>query len=488
MESALGAHLDRLRSVARPILGILWGLATPALPALSKTPGEVHCYHLACHRVLTIAETKSLVGGSRILVASIYDGPHVDHSNVGELTSSGEKFDPDNSSQVGSSIYPDGTELLLWNPLNGRAAHVRIKDFGSFRSNRTLDVTKGVAKQLDITRQSGNALVVTVVAPPPSGEPAYRSFRTYSETKGYVGIYDEEALAALAKKLTAEAKNRELVGPRDTIRTANHLVGTLFDVTPQASLQSLPPVETAVLVTPPLMDAIDVQPALVIAFDPSAYGPAPGARTEGPKFANYAALCLIIVSMGIILLQRLSRGMVIAMNANRIQNSLEHRLQAPKELTRTPQREAVSPVEPPAWLSIIGPDLQISGCLITSHDVTIEGSINGDCVCRHLVIKPTGKLTGDVVAEEVLVDGSIKGRLLAKKVGLASRAVVIGDVSYCDLSVERNATLEATVSRISQEAWLTTRERNQTGRRLGSRPFPTLSADRATRDERARGE
>jgi len=106
-------------------------------------------------------------------------------------------------------------------------------------------------------------------------------------------------------------------------------------------------------------------------------------------------------------------------------------------------------------LSIIGPELQISGCLITSHDVTIEGSINGDCVCRHLVIKPTGKLTGDVVAEEALVGGSIKGRLLAKTVGLASRAVVIGDVSYCDLIVERNATLEATVRRISREAWLT---------------------------------
>ena len=455
MGSALGAHLDRLRSVAGPIVGILWGLATPALPALAKTPGEVHCYHLSCHRVLTIAETESLVGRSRILVASFYDDPHVDPSNTGELTSSGEKFDADNSSRVASSIYPDGTELLLWNPINGRAAHVRINDFGPFRSNRTLDVTKGVAKQLDITRQGAIALVVTVIAPPPSGEPTYRSFRTYSKTKGYVGIYDEEALAALAKKLTAESENRELVGPRDIIRTANHLVGTLFDMTPQSSLQSLPPVETTVLVTPPLADAIDVQPALVVAFDPSAYGPAPEARTERLKFANYAALCLITASMGIILLQRLSRGMVIAMNANRTQSSLEHRLQAPKELTRTPPREAASAVEPPARLSIIGPELQISGCLITSHDVTIEGSINGDCVCRHLVIKPTGKLTGDVVAEEALVGGSIKGRLLAKTVGLASRAVVIGDVSYCDLIVERNATLEATVRRISREAWLT---------------------------------
>ena len=427
-----------MRSVAGPILGILLGLAIPALPALSKTPGEVHCYHLSCHRVLTIAETEGLVGGSRILVASFYDDPHVDPSNAGGLTSSGEKFDADNSSRVGSSIYPDGTELLLWNPLNGRAVLVRIKDFGPFRSNRPLDLRKGVAKQLDINRQGVNALVVTVIAPPPSGEPTYRSFHTSSKIKGYVGIYDEEALAALAKKLTAESENRELVGPRDTIRTANHLVGTLFDVTPRASLQSLPPMETTVLVTPPVIDAIDVQPALVVAFDPTAYGPAPEVRTERLKFASYLALCLITAWMGIIFLQRLSPGMV--MSANRTRSSLEHRLHAPAELARTPPREALSAVEPPAWSSIIGPELQISGCLKTSHDVTIEGSLDGDCVCRHLVIKPTGRLTGDVVAEDVLVDGSIKGRLLAKTVSLASRAVVIGDISYCDLIVERNAT------------------------------------------------
>ena len=41
----------------------------------------------------------------------------------------------------------------------------------------------------------------------------------------------------------------------------------------------------------------------------------------------------------------------------------------------------------------------------------------------------------------------------AKTVGLTSRAVVVGDVNYCDLIVERRATLEATVQRISRECW-----------------------------------
>jgi cytoskeletal protein CcmA (bactofilin family) len=77
-----------------------------------------------------------------------------------------------------------------------------------------------------------------------------------------------------------------------------------------------------------------------------------------------------------------------------------------------------------------------------------------------LIVKPTGKLTGDVVAEEVLVEGSLRGRILAKTVGLTSQAVVKGNVGYCDLIVERRATLEATVRRISREAWVISREEN----------------------------
>ena len=37
--------------------------------------------------------------------------------------------------------------------------------------------------------------------------------------------------------------------------------------------------------------------------------------------------------------------------------------------------------------SFIGPDLQIQGCLISTSDVHVEGYIDGDCVCRQLVIK-----------------------------------------------------------------------------------------------------
>lgn len=487
--------LGRLRSLVGRILSVLWVLATPALPVLSKTPGEVHCYNLTCHRVLTIAETERLVSSTRVLVASYYDDPRVDRSNTGALTSSGEKFDADNSSRAASSIFPDGTELLVWNPLNGRTAHVRINDFGPFRSNRTLDLTKGLAKQLDITRQGVIVLRVTVLAAPPPSEPNYRSFRAYSKTKGYLGIYEEEALTDIAETLVAETKSRNVsefgngmvlaniplpkrkpssrFGPHDTVRDT--LGGTiLFDVAPQVLLSDSPPLEAAVPRAPALIYAMDVQPPLVVALDEDEYGRAREARIARLKFAHYGGIAkahaevwngetgtptnklsfntlfaLITVALGMIFFQRLKWATIFAASARRFPVGRP----ISEGSSRTPPREIAPVPEPRARSSLIGKELHISGCLIATNDVVIEGSIEGDCLCRHLLIKPSGKLSGDVVAEQVLVEGSVRGRVLAKTVGLTSRAVVIGDVGYCDLIVERRATLEATVRRISREAW-----------------------------------
>ena len=91
--------------------------------------------------------------------------------------------------------------------------------------------------------------------------------------------------------------------------------------------------------------------------------------------------------------------------------------------------------------------------MISTSDVHVEGQIDGDCVCRQLVIKSAGRLTGDALAEEVIVSGAVEGRILAKTVGLTSRAVVSGDINYCDLIVERQATIEARMQKISRACW-----------------------------------
>ncbi len=512
MRPGVRDFLARFRALTGPILAVVWGAGMH--PALSKTPGEVHCYHLVCHRVLTVEETAQLVGSTRILMASYYDDPSLDGFNTGQLTSSGEKFDANNTGRVASSIFPDGTELLVWNPLNGRAAHVRVNDFGPFRSNRTLDLTAALAKHLDITRKGVIGLQVTVIAPPASNEPSYRKFRTYPKTKGYLGMYDEEALGALAKNLTAEALTRSAradslpkasdiplpqrkpsvrFGPRDTIRTENSALEELSEARPDELALSQPPVDIAPLPAPAPLPLTEVPSALVVAFEPLRDWRPDHFKVEPSKFAtdsvNFRLARLSAERIGtskappLIVLFFLVAASFLGMTMIRFQRQKRESavlLRVWQERTADEglrQADGAAPIcevsiEMPR-ASIIGRDLQITGSLVACNKVILEGRIELDCVCGSLLIKPAGKLLGDVIAEEVLVAGSTKGRVMAKTVSVAGKAVVTGQVDYCDLIVERGAALEAKVRRMPTDAWMTSRQTASAN--AGSSPKPSLS-------------
>ena len=89
--------------------------------AEAKTPGQVHCYGGFCHRVKAIDEMPALVGTPADVVATFYDSPEKDRFNTGTLTSSGEVFDAEMPTRTSSSVYPDGTELLVWGHRSAQA-------------------------------------------------------------------------------------------------------------------------------------------------------------------------------------------------------------------------------------------------------------------------------------------------------------------------------------------------------------------------------
>jgi rare lipoprotein A (peptidoglycan hydrolase)/tetratricopeptide (TPR) repeat protein len=178
------------------------------IAATAKTPGQVHCYGGFCHRVKAIDEMPSLVGNVTDVVATFYDSPDKDRFNTGTLTSSGEVFDAEMSTRTSSSIYPDGTELLVWNPANGRAAHVRVNDFGPFFLNRTLDLTRRVADDLDFVKAGVASLRLIVVFAPSTAEATYKRERTYPKVRGYLGMMDRAEFERTGAELTVEALSR----------------------------------------------------------------------------------------------------------------------------------------------------------------------------------------------------------------------------------------------------------------------------------------
>lgn len=181
-------------------------LCTALMLAEAKAPGERHCYRDICHLVRSVIQTEKMIGTWVDVVTSHYDDAKHDRFNTGVFTSSGTRFDANDPTVAASSDFPDGTQLLVWNPSNGRAAHIRVTDFGPFYADRTLDVTRAAAEELGFAEAGVATLRVSVVAGPDAGEPVYLRDREYPRVGGFLGVYRGEELSALSRLLVLQAK------------------------------------------------------------------------------------------------------------------------------------------------------------------------------------------------------------------------------------------------------------------------------------------
>lgn len=168
------------------LAGALLVCALPAI-AEAKRPGGRHCAGGICHRVMTLAQTEAEVGKVRRLKASHYDDCRRDRFNPCGLTSSGEVFRPHMPDNAASAIHPDGTILVLRNPASGLAAVVRVNNFGPFRGDRKLDVSRATADRLGFARRGVASLEVMVVYTPTPAETRYARKRRYDPVPGFIG-------------------------------------------------------------------------------------------------------------------------------------------------------------------------------------------------------------------------------------------------------------------------------------------------------------
>jgi len=92
--------------------------------------------------------------------------------------------------------------------------------------------------------------------------------------------------------------------------------------------------------------------------------------------------------------------------------------------------------------SVIGPDLTINGNLISKGEVQIDGEVQGDIHGTYVVIGEKARITGGIIAEEVIVRGHVMGSLRGKRVMLQSSSHVEGDVFHQTLAIEQGAFFE----------------------------------------------
>ena len=92
--------------------------------------------------------------------------------------------------------------------------------------------------------------------------------------------------------------------------------------------------------------------------------------------------------------------------------------------------------------SVIGPDLTINGNLVSKGEVQIDGEVQGDIHGTYVVIGEKARITGGIIAEEVVVRGHVMGSLRGKRVMLQSSSHVEGDVYHQSLAIEQGAFFE----------------------------------------------
>ncbi|MBF9003391.1 polymer-forming cytoskeletal family protein [Vibrio sp. CAIM 722] len=82
------------------------------------------------------------------------------------------------------------------------------------------------------------------------------------------------------------------------------------------------------------------------------------------------------------------------------------------------------------------------GCSITGHfkvenNIQVDGSIDGQLhIDKTLVISESGKVSGEVYAEHIVVNGQFDGTCYADKIEILSKGHVNGTIYSDDLSIE----------------------------------------------------
>jgi len=107
-----------------------------------------------------------------------------------------------------------------------------------------------------------------------------------------------------------------------------------------------------------------------------------------------------------------------------------------------------SETETEAPKTIIGPCMKVKGEFAGKEDLTVHGQVEGiiDLKKSQVTISKTGNLKGDVYGRTIIIEGEVKGDLVAEeKIVLEPSAVVRGCLTAPRINVEDGAKFKGNV-------------------------------------------
>ncbi|MEM9798589.1 MAG: polymer-forming cytoskeletal protein [Pseudomonadota bacterium] len=104
-------------------------------------------------------------------------------------------------------------------------------------------------------------------------------------------------------------------------------------------------------------------------------------------------------------------------------------------------------MKPKVGPSTLSGDLMIKGDIKTSGDIQIEGEVEGNIQAHLLTVGEGAVVRGECVADDIVVNGRVIGRVRGLKVRLTSTARVEGDIIHKTIAIESGAHFEGAVQR-----------------------------------------
>jgi cytoskeletal protein CcmA (bactofilin family) len=97
--------------------------------------------------------------------------------------------------------------------------------------------------------------------------------------------------------------------------------------------------------------------------------------------------------------------------------------------------------------STISSDLTVTGNVVTTGDMQVDGIIEGDIRAHMLTVGEGATVSGEIMADDIVINGHIRGRVRGLKVRLTATAKVEGDIIHKTIAIEAGAHFEGSVQR-----------------------------------------